>query len=107
MISNEGIGLAANQIGILKRVIVLIHNNEPISMINPEIIETSQESEISSEGCLSFPGEYIDIKRPKEVLVKFRDTKGRPRIERHYNLTARIIFHEIDHLEGITFHERL
>lgn len=108
MISNEGIGLAANQIGVSKRIIVIVDaNNDTVSMINPEIIQISNETIMKSEGCLSFPGQYYDIERPKEILVKFRDTKGHPRIEKYNELTARVIFHEIDHLDGITFHERM
>ena len=101
MLSNGGIGLAANQVGIAKRIIIVSHNNKPIVMINPEIIDGSIEKETDFEGCLSIPSKYIPLDRYKKVLVKYRDTKGRPHKEYYTDLSARIIQHEIDHLNGI------
>jgi peptide deformylase len=101
MLVSGGVGLAANQVGIAKRVIIVLHNDSPIPMINPEIVKTSEESEFANEGCLSIPETFIEIKRHKEVLVKYRDTKGKPHFETYSGLTARIIQHEIEHLDGI------
>lgn len=106
MIANGGIGLAAPQCGILKRIIVVLVNNKPKIMINPEIISTSQETCSMEEGCLSFPEKFLTIRRPEKITVKYRSLSGHPAIETHEGLTARILFHEIDHLDGILFEER-
>jgi peptide deformylase len=101
MLSSGGIGLAGNQVGILKRIIIILHEDVPIVMINPEIVKISEEFEYGNEGCLSIPETYIDLKRHKEVVVKYRDTKGKPHFETYSGLSARIVQHEIEHLDGI------
>lgn len=101
MIENKGIGLAANQVGVLKRVIIVLIDEKPTVMINPEILEYSDAQCEMEEGCLSIPGEYFHITRPETVKVKFRDTKGKPHIQTYSGLTSRVIQHEIDHLNGI------
>lgn len=101
MLDNEGIGLAANQVGILKRIIVVLDEDSPKILINPEIVEFSSNKVIMNEGCLSIPGEYLDIERPEEIVVKYRDTRGKPHIERFVGMTSRVIQHEVDHLDGI------
>lgn len=103
MLSANGVGLAANQVGILKRIIVVLVNNEPKVMINPEVIFENEEKIVAQEGCLSFSGEYYDIPRSKEVTVKYRNLSGHPMLETHTDLVARCLLHEIDHLDGITF----
>ena len=103
MEKNKGIGLAAPQVGILKRIIVVMVNEQPKVMVNPEIIFTSKETCVMNEGCLSFPNTFLDIKRPQKITIKYRNLSGHPMIETYEGLTARIIFHEIDHLEGIVF----
>lgn len=103
MLSANGVGLAANQVGILKRIIVVLVNNEPKVMINPEVIFENENKIIAQEGCLSFSGEYYDIPRSKEVTVKYRNLSGHPMLETHTDLVARCLLHEIDHLNGITF----
>ena len=107
MIKSQGIGLAAPQVGISKQIIVVLVNEEPKVMINPEILETSQETCIINEGCLSFPGKYLDIERPKKVKIKYRCLSGRPMVEWYEGLEARCILHEIDHLQGVMFLDRL
>lgn len=107
MVSNNGIGLAAPQCGIHKRIIVVLVNNEPRVMINPEVIFTSQENCSMEEGCLSFPGKFLTITRPEKITVKYRNLSGHPMLETHDGLTARILFHEIDHLDGIVFEDRV
>lgn len=102
MLENNGIGLAANQVGVLKRIIVVLIEDKPTVMINPEILEYSETLCEMEEGCLSIPGEYLHISRPETVKVKFRDTKGKPHIGSYSGLTSRVIQHEIDHLDGIT-----
>jgi peptide deformylase len=102
MIKNEGIGLAANQVGILKRIIVVSDEGKISVMINPEIVEFSEKTCIMDEGCLSIPETYLPIIRYETVKVKYRDMKGKPHIESYSGLTARVIQHEVDHLDGIT-----
>lgn len=106
MQQQNGVGLAGNQVGLLKRIIIVMHNNEPKVMINPEIIFQSDEQVEIEEGCLSFPEEYHKITRPSSVTVKYRNLSGHPMLETHTDLTARIILHEIDHLDGVVFTEK-
>lgn len=101
MLASGGIGLAGNQVGYLKRVIIVLHDDDPIVMINPEILSTSDIMLPSMEGCLSVPNMGVNVNRHLEVTVKYRTTKGKPKIEKYSGLTARIIQHEIDHLDGI------
>lgn len=107
MLENEGIGLAANQVGILKQIIVILVNENPVVMINPEVLETSTETCIMNEGCLSFPNKFLEIERPEKVKVKYRCLSGRPMIESYEGLEARCVLHEIDHLQGVVFTEKL
>lgn len=101
MIKNNGIGLAANQIGILKRIILVLNKESILTMINPEIIDFSEKTCSLKEGCLSIPDTYISIDRPEKITVKYRDTKGKPHLETYDGLISRVIQHEIDHLDGI------
>jgi len=100
----EGVGLAAPQIGILKRVIVIdLYDEEgPMALINPEIIEMHGE-QIQEEGCLSLPGRHGIVKRPESVKVKFQDETGDTYIIEGEELLARVLCHEIDHLNGILY----
>ena len=107
MIENNGIGLAANQVGILKQIIVVLVNNEPKVMINPEILDFSKDDCIITEGCLSFPQQFYDIQRPEKVKVKYRCLSGKPMIEWYEGIEARCILHEIDHIKGIVFTEKV
>lgn len=106
MYNSEGVGLAAPQIGVSKRIIVIDDNKTPIIFINPEITYFSENSIEMEEGCLSIPNEFKKISRPESVKVKYRDTKGKPNIRTFKGLLARIIQHEIDHLDGILMVER-
>lgn len=106
MKSKNGIGIAAPQVGILKQIIVVLVNENPVVMINPEILETSEETCIINEGCLSFPGTYLDIERPTNVRIKYRELSGHPRIRAFDGIDARCVLHEIDHLQGIVFIEK-
>ena len=102
MIENNGIGLAANQVGVLKRIIIVLIENKPSVMINPEIVEFSKEVSLMDEGCLSIPETYLPISRAETIKVKYRDLKGKPHFETYSGLTSRIIQHEVQHLEGVT-----
>lgn len=109
MYACQGIGLAAVQVGIMKRMLVMdVAGKEggapqPVKMVNPQIIEESAEAVPYEEGCLSFPGEYAEIKRPAEVTIQYIDEENEIRILGVSGLAAVCVQHEIDHLDGITF----
>ena len=102
MIKSDGIGLAANQVGILKRIIIVSDEGNIKVFINPEITYFSEQKVPFDEGCLSLPQTFLTITRSENIMVKYRDLKGKPRMEKYSGLTARIIQHEVDHLDGIT-----
>ena len=102
MQKSEGVGLAAPQVGIIKRVVVIDIGEGKIEMINPQIIETSG-SQNGPEGCLSFPGLFGEVERPNYVKAKAFDRNGNEFIVEGEALLARAICHECDHLDGIVF----
>jgi peptide deformylase len=102
----HGIGLAATQVGISKRLFVMEINGVTRACFNPEIVNTSKELVDFDEGCLSFPGESCIIKRPDNILVKYFNVAGIEIIERLTGLPSRCFQHELDHLNGITMHDR-
>lgn len=109
LLSSGGVGLAAPQVGVLRRAVLVIETNVPegeeeklIELINPEIIESSGE-QYGAEGCLSFPDEYGLVKRPLDVTVRAQDRNGESFTVSGTGLTARCFCHEIDHLDGIVF----
>jgi peptide deformylase len=104
----KGVGLAGPQIGLMYQVFVVsIEGDTPRVFINPSIIETSQETSKYEEGCLSVPGVWADVIRPKAVKVQAWDERGRPFTIDTSGILARVILHEYDHLEGIVFIDRL
>ena len=107
MLANQGIGLAAPQVGVLKRIIVVQAEKGPQIFINPKIIKKSRETLIEEEGCLSFPGLFLKIKRAKEVEVEALNENGEKIFLKAEGLPARIFQHEIDHLDGVLFIDRL
>ena len=98
----NGVGLAAPQVGILKRLFVIDVGDGPIVMINPEILETSG-TQIGDEGCLSIPDYFARVERPNYVKVKFQNEKMQEVIMEGEELFARAVLHENDHLNGILF----
>lgn len=106
MNEEEGVGLAAPQVGVLKRVVVVDVGKGPITMINPEVISEEGEK-IDEEGCLSVPGKSGKVLRPQKVKVKFTDIDGEEQIIEGENLLARACCHEIDHLEGILYTDKV
>ena len=104
----NGVGLAAVQVGILKRVIVidLYDDKGPIKLINPVIIKEKGEQEVE-EGCLSFPNKYAKMIRPKEVTVEALDENGKKIKIQGKDLLAQALAHEIDHLNGIVFIDKM
>jgi peptide deformylase len=109
MYEAPGIGLAAPQIGITKRLIVLDCVKEegealrPLAMFNPEVLESSDEKSTYEEGCLSIPDQYAEVERPSEVTVGWMDRDGTARRETFSGLWATCVQHEIDHLNGVLF----
>ena len=108
MYAAPGIGLAAPQVGVLKRVIVLDIDREdvktgPLFMANPEIVEALDDDVIYEEGCLSVPEHYSDVARPAEVRVRYLDHEGNSQEMTCEGLLATCVQHEIDHLDGILF----
>ena len=102
-----GSGLAGPQVGKLKKIIVAQTEKEPLILINPKILKKSKETEIMEEGCLSFPGLWLRIKRAKSVEVEALDINGKKTKIKAEGLPARVIQHEIDHLSGILFIDRV
>lgn len=106
MNEEEGVGLAAPQVGVLRRAVVIDIGEGPIKIINPEILETEGEV-IDVEGCLSVPGRSGTVERPKRVKIKYLDIDGNEKILEGTDLMARAICHEIDHLEGILYIDKM
>jgi peptide deformylase len=104
----EGIGLAAPQVGVLKRMFICQPQGQQLWVfINPEITLTSEEVSDYEEGCLSIPGIWADVKRPDQVQVQAYNEKGRPFRVDADGLLARVIQHELDHLNGVLFIDHL
>ena len=107
MYKAPGIGLAAIQVGILKRIVVIdISKKEkktPLFLVNPEIIYKSKNTSVYEEGCLSLPGQFAEIERPAECHIKYIDYNGKEKKLETNGLLATCIQHEIDHLNGILF----
>ena len=104
----KGVGLAAPQVGINKRMFVIdVGDNKIRKVINPEILELSDEIEIIEEGCLSIPGVFKSVKRASRVKIKYLNEKGEEIIEEAEEFLARAFQHEYDHLEGVLFVDRL
>jgi peptide deformylase len=98
-----GVGLSANQCGVYERVFVIGTDQFQIVCINPEVLETSQEETKDNEGCLSFPGLYLKIPRSNSIKVRFMDENGDSKEMWLDGLTARCYLHELDHMNGIKF----
>lgn len=110
MKEKEGLGLAASQVGILKRIIIVeidCRTRKALALINPKIIKRSREKIVSAEGCLSFPDIFIDVKRARQVTVRAKDVDGKKIEIKAEGLVARVLQHEIDHLNGRLFFSRL
>jgi len=98
-----GIGLSANQVGIPCRVFVMGTDDFFIACINPKVIEQSEETEIATEGCLSFPALQLKIERPKWIVAEYTDKDGEIKQQRFEGMTARCYLHELDHMDGIGY----
>lgn|SRR5512138_1612001 len=110
MYAEDGVGLAAPQVGVSQRVIVVDPRDDevqPFALVNPEIREASAETELGEEGCLSLPGLKEMVDRPARVSVSGLNDEGEPVTIRAEGLLARILQHEIDHIDGILFIDRV
>ncbi|QNI95534.1 peptide deformylase [Synechococcus sp. A15-127] len=112
MYTAKGIGLAAPQVGVHQQLLVIDLDLEnaatpPLVLINPEISASSASIDTYEEGCLSIPGVYLDVVRPTSIELSYRDEMGRPRKMKADGLMARCIQHEMDHLNGVLFVDRV
>jgi peptide deformylase len=108
MYTAPGIGLAAPQVGVLKRVIVIDvsdkdEERQPVKLINPELVSVSEDDASYEEGCLSLPEHYADVVRPRAITVRYVDENGELRQMEAEGLLATCIQHEMDHLDGVLF----
>jgi peptide deformylase len=110
MFNNKGIGLAANQVGILSRVFVMGHSENPLTaqaFFNPMVVAHVDDIEELVEGCLSFPGVFVKIKRPKKIKARWQNSKGEWQESEFDGYNCKCFLHELDHLEGIVMKDRI
>ena len=103
MFANDGLGLAAPQVGLRHRMFLIGDKEGTIACFNPKIVSSSEETTIGSEGCLSFPGLFLRIKRPKTVTVTFEDFNQNTHDMTFTDILARAFTHELDHLNGVIY----
>ena len=102
----HGVGLAAPQLGVLERIVVIAPQNKPLILINPVVTGSTGEV-VGEEGCLSVPGLYGDVVRAKRVEITALDRKGREVVYEMEGMSARVVQHEIDHLDGVLFIDKV
>jgi peptide deformylase len=110
MFLHDGIGLAANQAGVETRVFVMGHKDNPETaqaFFNPEVIANTSDSVELEEGCLSFPGIYVNIKRPTAIKARWQNSQGEFEQGEFDGYNCKCFLHELDHLEGIVFQDRV
>jgi len=110
MLAYDGIGLSANQVGINARVFVMGHRDNPEAaqaFFNPEVIANTDAVDDLEEGCLSFPGIYVNIKRPRAIKARWQNSKGEWQESAFDGYNCKCFLHELDHLEGIVFQDRV
>lgn len=107
MDANKGVGLAANQVGVLRRIAVIDADGHRIALVNPRIAVTGGTKESEEEGCLSLPDVFAEVTRPTQVTLAALDRDGQPYTLEADGLLARAIQHEIDHLDGVLFIDHL
>ena len=110
MYAHDGIGLAANQVGIRARVFVMGHKDNPengMAFFNPIILANTESIEDLEEGCLSFPGIFVKIKRPKAIKARWQNSSGEWEEGEFDGYNCKCFLHEFDHLEGITYQDRV
>ena len=102
----NGVGLAGPQVGVMRRLCVVDTGEEDVELVNPEVVEVSEETQTGVEGCLSLPGKYGIVTRPEHVVIRAQDRNGNWFEAQGEGLTARAFCHEIEHLDGHLFTER-
>ena len=108
MLRNNGIGLSASQVGLDAQLFVMGDSDSNTTVcINPTVLEYTSETVVDIEGCLSFPNIFVKVKRPKEILVKFYDENLEEQIVKIDGYSAKCYLHEWDHLQGVTFKDRV
>ena len=105
MIANKGLGLSANQCGLPYRVFVM-WSNPSLVCFNPKLVDTSSEQVLMDEGCLSYPGMFIKIKRAQLIKARYTDATGETHTSKFTGMSARVFQHEQDHLDGVNYHKR-
>jgi peptide deformylase len=103
MLEWKGAGLSANQVGLPYRVFVVGNPEQKLAFFNPNILGVSKEEDVIEEGCLSFPGFFLTLRRPNAVYIEWQNEKGETQTGKFQGLGARVILHEYDHMEGINF----
>ena len=104
----RGLGLSANQVGIDSKVFVMgVDEKNRKNVFNPQVISVSKDTELAREGCLSYPGLWLSVKRPKEVTLSYQTVDGTHVVETFVGLQARIAQHEFDHMEGLNFSDHV
>ncbi len=114
MYAHQGVGLAAVQVGRLQRILVadlghvqgIGYGKDSVTMINPKVLQSSDETQVAREGCLSFPGLEEKVERPATLLIEYYTPTGERKERFFENFEARIIQHEMDHFEGVTLYSR-
>jgi len=109
LVEHKGVGLSASQLGIMTRAFVIGNPDVPseiIGVFNPMIVDYDEETVVYEEGCVSYPGLFIKIKRPRGIRVRYRGWDGEAGTTRYEGYTARVFQHEYDHLNGVTFQTR-
>jgi len=106
MYDSNGIGLAANQVGVPYRIFAMRGEPENFVCYNPRIVHRSEQEVILEEGCLTYPGLLVKIKRPQHIRVRFRTPNGETLTKQFTGMSARIFQHELDHLDGIVFYNK-
>jgi peptide deformylase len=106
MTHHNGLGLSANQVGASYQIFAIRIDADPLVLFNPKIVDQSENDVLLDEGCLSFPLLYMKVKRPDWVRIRFQTHDGETHTELYGGLTARVILHEYDHMQGITFKDR-
>ena len=110
MFENDGIGLAANQVGVRARMFVMGHRDYPEAaqaFFNPMVVAHVDDVEDLEEGCLSFPGIFANIKRPKKIKARWQNSKGEWEEDEFDGYNCKCFLHELDHLEGVVFQDRV
>jgi peptide deformylase len=102
-----GLGLSANQCGVYERVFILGYEDNTFACINPKVVDQSEELERSKEGCLSYPGMFLTVSRPKWIVAEFLNENGQVQQMRFDGITARCFLHELDHMNGVRFVEHV